>query len=62
VCIWLERLGLQDYTETFRSNDIDGKILLTLSKEELTNELGIKSLGVKKKITLARNALAESIL
>ena len=57
---WLETIGLEDKTgpirKTFKDNDINGKALVSLSKEEL-QELGITSLGVKKTIMDAIAAL-----
>lgn len=44
VGLWLENLDLGQYKETFTDNDIEGKHLPDLSKDEL-KELGIKKLG-----------------
>jgi len=54
VCQWLTTLELDasklnDCQRAFRSNDINGKSLLSLTKEEL-DEIGINSLGIKKVI------------
>ncbi|XP_066931632.1 SH3 and multiple ankyrin repeat domains protein 3-like isoform X3 [Clytia hemisphaerica] len=44
VIEWLEHLSLGQYKDTFVDNDIEGKHLPDLSKDEL-KELGIKKLG-----------------
>jgi len=44
VCMWLDYLELSQYRDTFTDNDIEGKHLPELSKDEL-KELGIKKLG-----------------
>ena len=44
VVEWLEHLSLGQYKETFLENDIEGKHLPELSKDEL-KELGVKKLG-----------------
>ena len=44
VCSWLEHLSLGQYKETFVSNEIEGKHLPELSKDEL-KELGVTKLG-----------------
>jgi hypothetical protein len=59
VCAWLDRLGLAEHAPRFRENDVDGSLLMTLTRDELTDDLGIKSLGVKKRILAARDALAK---
>jgi hypothetical protein len=44
VGAWLHGLRLEQYEQTFRENDIDADLLLTLSAEDL-QELGVVSLG-----------------
>ena len=44
VCSWLEHLSLGQYKDTFVSNEIEGKHLPELSKDEL-KELGVTKLG-----------------
>ena len=45
-----EHTGLTQYDESFESNDINGSNLLSISSEELKNDLGIQSLGHRKQI------------
>jgi class 3 adenylate cyclase len=49
IAAWLSDLGLQRYAEAFRDNDIDARILHTLSADDL-RELGVSSLGHCKKL------------
>jgi hypothetical protein len=56
VLAWLEGLGLAQYGEVFASNDIDGELLRDLTAEDL-KELGIASLGHRKKLLAAIAAL-----
>jgi hypothetical protein len=44
VKAWLQNLGLCQYEQAFRDNDIDPSLLLTLTDSDL-RELGIQSLG-----------------
>jgi len=44
VIDWLNHLTLGQYKEAFEENDIEGKHLPDLSKDEL-KELGVKKLG-----------------
>lgn len=46
---WLHGIGLAQYGELFRSNDIDGAMLRQLSADDL-KELGVASLGHRKKL------------
>ncbi|NXC39246.1 WSDU1 protein, partial [Penelope pileata] len=50
VSAWLRAEGLADLVGLFKGNNIDGKELLNLTKESLTNELKIESLGLRSKI------------
>ena len=53
---WLGTLGLGQYAGLFRDNDIDGELLRGLTAEEL-KELGVSSLGHRKKMLEAIAAL-----
>src|SRR5579864_9506793 len=53
---WLNSLGLQEYTRRFIENDIDSELLPKLTNEDL-KELGIESLGHRRKILNAIAAL-----
>ena len=46
---WLRSLGLGQYEDAFRENEIDGEILPTLTSEDL-KELGVAILGHRRKM------------
>ena len=46
---WLRGIGLTQYRELFRANDIDGKLLHGLTGDDL-KEIGIASFGHRKKL------------
>jgi hypothetical protein len=48
VAIWLHCIGLGDKIDNFKENQVDGGLLLTLEKEDLTGDLGLTSLMAKK--------------
>ncbi|XP_072321089.1 WD repeat, SAM and U-box domain-containing protein 1 [Eucyclogobius newberryi] len=50
VSLWLGEEGLEGLVETFKSNNIDGSELLSLTKETLASELHIESLGLRSKL------------
>ena len=47
VTNWLEQLGLGEYASAFAGNDIDSKLLMQLTSDDL-KELGVASLGHRK--------------
>ena len=53
---WLRGLGLGQYAELFRDNDIDGEILCGMTAEDL-KELGISSFGHRRRLLAAIAAL-----
>ena len=53
---WLRSLGLQQYETLFRENDVDAEVLSTLGADDL-RELGVSSLGHRKKLLAAIAAL-----
>ncbi len=57
VRAWLEGHGLGRYAEAFASNDVDAEVLRTLTADDL-KELGITSLGHRKKLLAAVADLA----
>jgi hypothetical protein len=62
---WLRDLGLGQYEQAFRDNDIDAGLLPTLTADDL-RELGVVSLGHRKRLlaaiaTLERLAEAELV-
>jgi class 3 adenylate cyclase/predicted ATPase len=56
VAAWLSGLGLEQYVELFRKNDIDGEILCGMTAEDL-KELGISSFGHRRRLLNAIAAL-----
>jgi class 3 adenylate cyclase len=56
VVAWLRGLGLEQYTQLFRDNDIDGEILCGMTAEDL-KELGISSFGHRRRLLNAITAL-----
>jgi class 3 adenylate cyclase len=60
VIEWLRGLGLEQYGPAFRDNDIDGKILRRLTAEDL-RELGIASIGHRRRLLDAIGALGEGV-
>jgi class 3 adenylate cyclase len=59
IAAWLSGLGLERYVEAFEGNDIDAAVLRTLNADDL-RELGVTSLGHRKKLLDAITALRES--
>jgi class 3 adenylate cyclase len=58
VGTWLRGLGLGQYEQAFRDNDINEGLLRTLAPDDL-RELGVASLGHRKRLLAAIAALAE---
>jgi class 3 adenylate cyclase/predicted ATPase len=56
VAAWLYGLGLEQYAQLFRDNDIDGEILCGMTAEDL-KELGISSFGHRRRLLNAITAL-----
>uniref|UniRef100_A0A4W4EXZ9 WD repeat, SAM and U-box domain-containing protein 1 n=2 Tax=Electrophorus electricus TaxID=8005 RepID=A0A4W4EXZ9_ELEEL len=50
VSAWLREEGLESLVDTFKANNIDGAELLSLSKESLSSELNIESLGLRSRV------------
>ena len=46
---WLDRIGLAQYAEMFRANDIDGQLLGRLTNDDL-KDIGVASFGHRKKL------------
>ena len=53
---WLRGIGLAQYAEIFRANDIDGELLGRLTNDDL-KDIGVASLGYRKKLLEAIAAL-----
>ena len=52
VGTWLRNLGLGQYEQTFRENDIDAEVLAELTPDDLSG-LGIASVGHRRKLLAA---------
>ena len=50
VAEWLHRVGLGEYAETFRVNEVDGQCLRSLDNEMLKNDLNVAALGNRQRI------------
>ena len=59
VAEWLRELGLEQYALAFRHNNIDGEVLRRLTAADL-RELGVASIGHRRRILDAIAALGES--
>ncbi|KAJ3032188.1 UNVERIFIED_CONTAM: hypothetical protein HDU68_000027 [Siphonaria sp. JEL0065] len=54
VAEWVKQKGAtDDIVRAFVDQDIDGSVLMSLSGEDLKNELGVLSFGLRRKILLA---------
>jgi predicted ATPase/class 3 adenylate cyclase len=56
VSTWLRGLGLENYAQAFRANDIDAEVLLQLTAEDLV-ALGVTSVGHRRKLLHAITTL-----
>jgi hypothetical protein len=52
VAAWLHGLGLGQYEQAFRENDIDAEVLTDLTAEDLIG-LGVTSIGHRRKFLAA---------
>ena len=59
VAAWLRGLGLEQYAQLFRENDIDGEILPDDCRGP--EELGISSFGHRRRLFAASPPCAESL-
>lgn len=57
VAAWLEGLGLSAYAAAFAENDVDGRTLPLLTAEDL-QEIGVRSVGHRRRLLAAIAALA----
>jgi class 3 adenylate cyclase/tetratricopeptide (TPR) repeat protein len=55
---WLKGLGLEQYEQAFRENDVDAEVLPELTAEDLIG-LGVTSIGHRRKLLAAIAALHE---
>ncbi len=61
VASWLEHLGLSEHVAAFKREGVDGKMLATLSDDELELELGVGSLLHRRRMLLEIEALAAAV-
>ena len=59
VAGWLRSLGLGQYEEVFRNNDIDGEILPHLTADDLVS-IGVISVGHRRRLLSAAAALVSA--
>lgn len=57
VCNWLESISLPQYSDAFRSNFVDGVLLLTLTTAELRDDLKVTNLHHRRRIMEAVDAV-----
>jgi len=58
ITAWLSRLGLEQYEQAFRENDIDAEVLPELTAEDLIR-VGVTSIGHRRKLLVAITALRD---
>jgi class 3 adenylate cyclase/predicted ATPase len=58
IAAWLHRLGLEQYEQAFRDNDIDAEVLPDLTADDLIS-IGVTSVGHRRKLLAAIAALRE---
>ena len=60
IADWLEKLGMSEYAQRFAENDIDFTVLGDLTDQDL-KDLGVVSLGHRRKMLRAIAALGDSL-
>src|SRR4051812_40680541 len=60
VSDWLHSLGLEQYAEAFRDNDLDGGVLSEVNADVLI-AIGIPSIGHRRKLLAAIAALKSEV-
>jgi class 3 adenylate cyclase/predicted ATPase len=58
IAAWLSRLGLQQYEQAFRDNDVDAEVLPELTADDLIS-IGVTSVGHRRKLLAAIAAMQE---
>lgn len=61
ISAWLRDLGLGQYEQAFRENDIDAEVVADLTADDLSG-LGITSIGHRRKLLAAIAALRLSLI
>ena len=56
IAVWLHGLGLQQYEQAFRDNEIDAAVLLELTAEDL-RDIGVGPVGHRRRLLAAIAAL-----
>src|SRR5215831_7796782 len=60
IAAWLDGLGLGQYEQAFRDNEIDERVLPSLTAEDL-KDLGVKLVGHRRRLLDAIAALGTSV-
>src|SRR6201993_4090611 len=60
VAVWLRGLGLERYDQAFRDNEIDEKVLYSLTAEDL-KDLGVTLVGHRRRLLDAVAALGAAV-
>ena len=60
VAAWLRELGLEEYLQAFRDNDVDGETLRRLTERDLA-DIGVKSIGHRRKLWAAIGRLSDTL-
>ena len=59
---WLDANELSVHAAAFKTHSVDGKLLLTLSEQDLYSTLGVTSPLHRKKVLMAINDLRRSYI
>jgi len=60
IAAWLHGLGLQQYEQAFRVNEIDARVLPSLTAEDL-KDLGVTLVGHRRRLLDARRTTADRL-
>jgi len=60
VAAWLNRLGLEQYDQAFRANDVDAEVLPDLTADDLIS-IGVTSVRHRRKLLAAIAALGAAV-
>src|ERR1700758_4627629 len=60
VADWLRKIGLEQYEPAFRENEIDARVLLSLTAEDL-KDLGVTLVGHRRRLLDAIVALGAEV-
>eukprot|EP00962_Isochrysis_galbana_P032294 scaffold10583_cov118-Isochrysis_galbana.AAC.2 len=62
TCAWLHAQELGDHVESFKAHAVDGKLLLSLTEQEMYGTLGIVSPLRRKKLMMAISELRSAYM